>query len=151
MEYIHYGSMGFDKEKFVPISNRQWIKPNGGFWASPVSAERSWRKWCEDEQFVDDLEEYDKCCFHFNLSDSAKVLHIRHTNDLENLPTEPAPYMCGLFGTIFLDFEALKNQGYDAIELHISECGALYNAMYGWDCDSILIMNPDIINERSLL
>lgn len=32
-----------------------------------------------------------------------------------------------------------------ALELHFSECGELYWALYGWDCDCILIMNPDIM------
>ena len=40
---------------------------------------------------------------------------------------------------------------YDAIELHLSDevtddyLESLYFKLYGWDCDSILIMNPDII------
>lgn len=46
----------------------------------------------------------------------------------------------------------MKNRLYDGIELHISEettdldkYDELYFALYGWDCDSILIMNPDVV------
>ena len=47
---------------------------------------------------------------------------------------------------IFLDFEKLSKE-YDAIEVNISECRDLYYSLCGWDCDSILIMNSDIIEE----
>lgn len=49
-----------------------------------------------------------------------------------------------------IDFEALMKD-YDAVEVHLSEdstCGyddGLYWKMYAWDCDSILIMNPDVV------
>ena len=50
-----------------------------------------------------------------------------------------------------LDFELLTYE-YDAIELHLSEDNSrgdfmecLYWVLYGWDCDSILIMNPDVV------
>ena len=44
-----------------------------------------------------------------------------------------------------IDFESLS-KSYDAIELHLSDSeDNLYMMLYGWDCDSILIMNPDVI------
>ena len=45
-----------------------------------------------------------------------------------------------------LDFEKLSKE-YDAIEVFISKDEQLYWDLYGWDCDSILIMNSDIIEE----
>ncbi len=51
---------------------------------------------------------------------------------------------------ITLDFEELS-KSYDGIELHLSEeetediFNGLYWKLYGWDCDSILIFNKDII------
>ena len=44
-----------------------------------------------------------------------------------------------------LDFEKLAEQ-YDAIKVSISSDYRLYRALTGWDCDSILIMTPDIVN-----
>lgn len=143
MEYIHYGARAFDQMKFQPIRNRKFIKPTGGFWASPENSPRGWKKWCDDEQFVE-YEEDD--FFRFVLSDSARVLHIRSANNIKDLPIEPSDYV-SLWGVGFLDFEAIQKQGYDAIELHISEDFHLYNLMYGWDVDSILIMNPDIVKQ----
>jgi hypothetical protein len=77
------------------------------------------------------------------------VLHIRDIKDLDNLPQIKDAYemWCQL------DFEKLLERGIDAIELHLSEedvsnltvVEGLYWSLYGWDCDSILIMNPDVI------
>ena len=46
------------------------------------------------------------------------------------------------FGRL-IDFQ-IEN-GIDAIEFNISNDWDLYMALYGWDCDSILILNPNII------
>jgi hypothetical protein len=44
-----------------------------------------------------------------------------------------------------IDF-AYGKDGVDAIKLNLSKGDyELYYELYGWDCDSILIMNPDII------
>ena len=44
------------------------------------------------------------------------------------------------------DFEKMVEDGVDAIKLNLSKGDyELYYEFYGWDCDSILIMNPDII------
>ena len=50
------------------------------------------------------------------------------------------------------DFEQMVTDGWDAIELHLSDTDiswgndSLHFRLYGWDCDSILIMNPKIIS-----
>ena len=36
---------------------------------------------------------------------------------------------------------------YDAVEVSISSDFDLYYKLYGWDCDSIVIMNPDVVVE----
>ena len=50
-------------------------------------------------------------------------------------------------GSFLPDFEKLLSDGVDAIELFISDDRELYWSLYGWDCDSILIMNPDVVRE----
>lgn len=49
------------------------------------------------------------------------------------------------YGKIYLDFEKLRELGIDAIELHLIENPELYWTLYTWDCDSVLVMNPDVI------
>ena len=149
--YIHYGTKAFMPELFTPVHNRYFVKPYGGLWASPENAIYGWKEWNKDNNFVEIIE--DKS-FKFTLTEGAKVLHICSVRDLDDLPRVIIPGMTNVdTGMVYLDFEALMEQGYDAIELHFSEedkscCGfmeGLYWALYGWDCDSILIMNPNVI------
>lgn len=141
--YIHYGYEPFDRDLIQPIRNRDYFtKPWGGFWASPVDAEFGWKQWCEREQFALDRFVHS---FTFTLSPEAKVLTIGSTLDLHGLPRGDT---LGLdMGMVCLDFEELLRQGYDAVELELSRDWELYWELYGWDCDSIVILNPDIIVE----
>ena len=139
--YIHYGHDHFYKSLFSPIKNiHSLTKPIGGLWASDVDAMCGWKDWCDDNEFSE-CEEDNK--FKFTLVD-AKILTINSSNDLENLPKGENKY--GMSSLVILDFEKIS-QEYDAIEVNISSDGMLYYRLYGWDCDSILVMNPDVIQE----
>lgn len=94
----------------------------------------------------------------FSLAPEAKVLHLRQYEDLESLPKIDYGLPVDLLLLVFLDFEKLAEQ-HDAIEFHYSESIvndfsktlssdshlSLKRALDGWDCDSILVMNPNII------
>lgn len=138
-KYIHYGHTKFEPDRFKEIKNRFFfVKPSGGFWASPVDAKWGWKDWCEAEDFREcNIEN----SFKFTLKDTANVIHIHSVDDLEMLPKIGS----NVTDQVLLDFEKLCNDGVDAIELHLSDDNELYWVLYGWDCDSILIMNPDII------
>lgn len=140
--YVHYGHKQFLKNRFREIRNIEFVKPEGGLWASDVNAEYGWREWCEDETFLLCSEEN---AFYFELAADANILHIRKKEDLEDLPKQKTEFE--YVTRNILDFEALKEAGVDGIELHLSEDHRLYWELYGWDCDSILIMNPDIVQE----
>ena len=43
-----------------------------------------------------------------------------------------------------LNFERMVHDGYDGMEVIIST-NDIYYALYGWDCDSLLVFNPDIM------
>lgn len=144
--YIHYGDVAFDSDKFVPVKNQEWgaAKPTGGFWASQIDSEWGWKQWCESEEFcVDELSQH----FTFTLKEDARVCHIKSVEDLYRLPKWQ-----GIFKSTWypIDFEkAMEN--WDAIQLHLSDevkddwLEGLYFKLYGWDCDSILIMNKNIV------
>ena len=139
--YIHYGHKHFNKDLFEPIKNRAFfVKPFGGLWASNVNARFGWKDWCEAEEFCDCDKENS---FSFTISDNARILQINSVKDIETLPTHKDDLSCSW---TILDFEQLSKM-YDAIEANISNNNELYFALYGWDCDSILVMNPDVIHE----
>lgn len=138
--YIHYGHKEFDINKFETPKNRAWCnKPRGGFWASRTDAKHGWKHWCEQEAFC----HYDgNCSFTFSISDKANILYINCVEDVYNLP-EQEQYTDSCIRSV--DFEQLIANGIDAIEFNISNDWNLYMALYGWDCDSTLILNPSII------
>lgn len=146
-EYIHFGSPEFDKSKFRPVVNSNGYFANKplygtGLWASPVGAEWGWGNFCRQENFyVENL----RCSFRFTLKKGARVLHIREMYDLVNNPHISLNW----HDVATFDYETLAKE-YDAIEFHFSESYDTYFPMYGWDCDSIVILNPDIVNTKKV-
>lgn len=138
--YIHYGHTKFEPSLFKEIKNEKYsVKPGStGFWASGIRAKYGWKQWCKDERFGKCTEENS---LKFTLKKDAKVLKINSASDLDKLPK--INYDIDL-DWICLDFEKLKLK-YDAIEVNISSDYKLYHLLYGWDCDSILILNENIV------
>ncbi len=132
--YIHYGSNSFHVPN--PITNIwNFTKPSGGLWASRKDGENTWKDFCESEEFM--LDSFSKS-FEFVLKDNAKVLELNNLKQLANLPV----ISNNNTGTVYLDFEELARI-YDAIE--VTNISAFYYPLYGWDCNSILVTNPDIV------
>lgn len=142
--YIHYGHKKYEPSMFSEIKNRQFIKPFGGLWASDINAEYGWKNWCKDNDFRECNEDNS---FKFKLKEGSKVLVLKTKEDLKGLPQdEDSPIwleknLLNDWGSVYLDFEKLKEQ-YDAIEVYIDE---LYWKFYGWDCDSLLVLNKECI------
>ena len=142
-EYIHYGSGHFDRSHFFPVKNSTVVpcKPhyNTCFWASPIGAKLGWFDWCiREDFFIDNLNTK----FKFTISPNARILYITKMEDLsiDEVELREIP-------PCKIDYEALSKK-YDAVEVNLSDGNAeLYFSLYGWDCDSIVIMNPDIIQE----
>lgn len=151
--YIHYGSRRFDSDRFEQPKNREYHnKPEGGFWASPVDAEYGWKQWNDDSQFIECDEDNS---FKFTLKDGAKVFHIYSKDDIDKLPLQKGTESNKIY--LFPDFEKMVDDEYDAIEYHLSEqkphkewTDGIYHLLYGWDCDSILILNKDVIESVDL-
>ena len=151
MQYIHYGSNCFDRERFMPVKNRpDMIKPDGGLWASRENAKYGWYQWAKNiRNFAPSLE----TSFEFSLADNARILLIDNIMQLDGLPKNEKtifsvfPALSSISASslwTFLDFELLS-ESYDAIEVLISEDRRLYDQLFTWDCDSILVTNPNII------
>lgn len=136
--YIHYGNNKFDKNRFIEIENNEWVKPIGGLWASNINAEYGWKDWCKENNFRECKKDNS---FKFRLKDGSKVLIIDSASKLLDLPKQETKYN---FSWVNLDFEQIAKD-YDAIEVLISKDSQLYWDLYGWDCDSVLVLNPDNI------
>ena len=43
----------FQRVLFDPIKNREWRKPHGGLWSSPVDSKWGWADWCKANNYGD--------------------------------------------------------------------------------------------------
>lgn len=143
--YVHYGAKHFNKDKFEPIKNRGWgNKPIGGFWASPTDTLRGWKEF-------NDWERIAKCnddnAVTFTIDDTARVLPLHNKEDYEWM-AERYGFLVDLdppFPPVMhYDFERIAHD-FDVIDFKIGH--EMSRLMYGWDCDCILVLNPDVVCE----
>lgn len=145
--YIHYGSSDFDPEYGFPVrSEKLWNKPIGGFWASRVDASFGWKDWCKQEDFH---KENESESFKFCLKDDSRIHRIYGPKDLFELPMRDEGF--SVLGPL-IDFEKCVRDGIDALELcwygdefADKRSGNMYMELYGWDCDSIVVLNPNAV------
>lgn len=143
-KYIHYGSTAFNPEMWHDVKNGGNItKPTGGLWASPIDAEFGWREWNAESHFMTCNKENS---FVFTLSKKANVLRIHTASDMGKLPQRELEFPT-IATQIAIDFEKCVKEGIDAIELCTLDNG-LYWALYGWDCESIIVLNKDVIKVK---
>jgi hypothetical protein len=137
--YIHYGSAKFDKSKFKVIENIQFFnKPNGGLWGCEVGTKFGWKEFCELEN-IDWVNLSDS--FEFELTPEARVLRLHNLDDYVEFRSKYAINDIGIKLALGYDFERIAKE-YDVIDFKVGE---LYMALHGWDVDSIIVLNPDVI------
>lgn len=138
-KYIHYGSAKFDKSKFKGIENIQFFnKPSGGIWACEVGTKFGWKEFCKREG-IDWVDLSNS--FEFELKLEARVLRLHASDDYIEFRSKYAINDIGIKLALGYDFERIAKE-YDVIDFKVGE---LYMALYGWDVDSILVLNPDLI------
>lgn len=151
--YTHYGHLKFDKNQFDRIQNRMFgVKPTGGFWASRQNAQYGWKDWNRSEGYAD-CNENNK--IDFTLKPNSRILEIHCVKDVDDMVEKyhvDLPDNIGhitMFGSLSdlprtIDFEKIS-EDYDAIECFISDDRDLFYKLYTWDCDSILVLNPNVV------
>lgn len=146
---IHWGSKKFDTKRFKKVENKFFNKPEGGLWTSPIDSDYGWERWCEDNDFRTEYFEDPTNNFLIQLKPSARIYTINSLEDLNQLHNKfmqnvtSDPIRC----FTFLDFEKISKY-YDAIFL--TEHGQWETRLstpnlYGWDCESVLILNKNVV------
>lgn len=143
LKVIHHGHDKFKSECFNPIRNRShWNKPSGGLWTSPIASTDGWLNWCEDN--------------HFSTGDNSKSFVLELNNP--KIFTINSPYIDDKYLVEgdkpildfmkYLNYEMIVDEGYDVIHLTTSalyDGASIMSPFYGWDCETILILNLNII------
>lgn len=142
-EFVHFGSSRLDRNKFKDISEETYcrgLKPRGGLWGSNESVESyGWRKWCRDNEYECDTSSY----FRFRLKDSARFLVVTGDELLEQNHLYEMGYPPS---RTYKDWTSIRER-YDAVYIAAGSVQSLYFKYYGWDCDSILVLNFDAVEE----
>ena len=150
--YVHYGCTAeeFTVNQIQEIKNfPPFAKPMGGFWASPVQAPFGWVDFCRKVDYAPSFGMQKKFCF--SLSPEAQIFRVTAREDFELLPKMETATDSPVGKISMIDFEECVRCGIDAIEycysVHSDEMlsDEMDRNMPGWDCDSILIMNPQVI------
>lgn len=134
LKLIAYGKGKILKPELIePIKNRNFIKPDGGLWTSPVDSKYDWKEWCRDEEFC--LDRFDTF---FEFEYSGNILVVDCESDLDDMVwykfAGPLAYP---------DFEKILKSGVNAIFL--TEKGQWDTRfshpknLYGWDCECVLM------------
>lgn len=151
MKVVHY-TKPFFKLHPITIKNGDgksglFIKPHGGLWCSPLESDWGWIDWCKAESYGD-IEHEQRVILDL---DTSNFVIIDTVKDMEaKLPW--VPVVEGLFWTI--DFEKMVREGIDGI--HLTENGQVATrfthpiSLYGWDCETILILNERAIREYTV-
>ena len=138
-DLIHYGTDSLDPGKIKAIRNRSWTKPHGGLWSSPVDSEYGWKEWCAENDFGN-LSKHSLFKF------EGVTLTIDCAEDLDSFSWNK---INGMDSVLAIDFENLVLCGIDAIHLTVrgermTRWSGTKN-LYGWDCETVLVMHPDRI------
>lgn len=143
------------KEKFNRIQNDSFIKPKGGLWLSPYTKDNEytsqWHYFLTNEM---DINTKGMKGTIISIKENAKILVIDSLDDLKKIfeKYELIDEITSRFFRI-LDFEKIA-EDYDAILL--TEKGQWDTRLsqpnlYGWDIESMLVMNLDIIEEDLII
>ena len=138
-KYIHYGNDHYDPDFWnLKIRNmKNFNKPIGGFWASPINAKLGWKELCDKEGY--DFSDLSKS-FKFTLKEGSNIVEVEDIGDITYwLP------LCevNIKGEYLIDFEKCVDLGIDAIEL--MDPYTLKDVLNGWECECILVLNPNIV------
>jgi hypothetical protein len=158
--YVILGKKELNKELFNPVKNITCsVKPQGGLWACPYYPNHKyisgWHKWCSSE--MDNWLSNDSIIL--ELKDDARIFTIDKEKDLIDfinivgIAEDEFTLRMGLKMLAYPNFKK-ASQLFDVIYLTkkgqwktrftSNECD--YN-LYGWDCESILILNFNCIDK----
>lgn len=156
--YEHLGESSVDSDREYIQSEIGSFKPQG-WWASPKDSKYNWRNWCKANDFrFESLEHH----VEFTLKDSSKILRVDSVESLGKIlkqyrghlvPDRMLPvynFFAKKYVEVdfnfnhYIDFLKISKE-YDGFEVLISSDPRLYYVMYGYDVDSLVLWNLDVV------
>ena len=175
-QYISYGKSKFIPQEMntTELTSSSLNKPNGCLWASPVDAKYGWAAWAtfNHPAYEDGFDKVDYIKFDLRNAQIYKVETLRDVLELPFIDSKPGEARY----TAHIDYEELRSKGYDGVELsmknyplgklkencdktkplakedeslndeEIKKVLHMQKMFDYWDCESIVIWNPNVIN-----
>ena len=139
MKFVHYTDNSNFILKPIIIKNTTWVKPEGGLWCSPIDSIHSWKDFCISEEFGDIDSDY-KVVLDIDMKQSLIINTYKDILKLSWIEKRS------------IDFVSMIQQGIDCVFLTANgERQTKYTTLYGWDCESIVILNDKCIKNYKLL
>ena len=136
MECIHYTANESWTLKPITVANGSHTKPFGALWASPVDSGRSWSQWCRESDF-----RIDTLAVGVSLDISLEnAIVIDTKDDLYKLDWRQD----GLYR--YPDWENMANRGVDVVYLTSNGLDSTTFELYGWDCESVVVLNSQAVS-----
>ena len=156
MRYIVLGKTELKEELFnTNLTNNGINKPKGGLWSSPYNKDTisGWYQFCKDENFIKGDNSVGVI---FSLKEEARIYTIDTKEDLDNLANKyPIVVKENLRYNFMSTIDYTKvSKDYDAIYLTDKGQWATRfsrpNTLYGWDCETLLVLNFNAIDLDSI-
>ena len=139
MQCIHYTATPWQLAP-IAVANSQHSKPVGGLWASPVDSAWGWADWCREQDF-----RLERLAVGIQLEISLdRAIVINSSADLGQLD----------WAGDYPDWESMAERGVDVVYLTLdglrstaSPMLGIREQLYGWDCESLVVLNLRAIGE----
>lgn len=155
-EFCFAGGSYYDRRYFEPVhfsDDLDFNKPAGGLWLCPYLGNNypsDWVGFVEDNCMARDVSNITV----FKLKDDAKILILKDPYEFEKEHGKFIDYRAGRLARSNIKFDEMKKE-YDAFFVDGSivkllsgtSCAFGPVRLYGWDVETLYVMNPDILIE----
>ena len=154
--FLHAGARDFSRDTFLPVVQtiREYNKPYGGLWGSPMSSRHSWLKYmATSSEMWHRRNMYDQS-IGFKFRVTGNVLVIDSLEDSDRLARQYPEEGDEVFAARDIGIDWLRfatDAKHDAVYLTARgyaahRCATNGNGLFTrWDCESIVVLNPDAV------
>lgn len=160
LRFVYYGSEPLDIGKIQPIKNAKpgqpVVKPRNGSWAAPITQEFGDEEWplFRYDELLGEVISGEKWLLNkfqfkstYEIDPNSKILIIDNDQMVEKLPLYKDEKLSEMMeeDKYHIDFEKLATM-YDGMYVRPEALtSALDDLFYGWDVNSLVVFNKDII------
>lgn len=154
--FIHHGHKELNHSLFMEVKNAPFLpKPMFGFWGSKYTPREkflsSWHDFFIDGFSPEIVTKFNSGYFTFKIKPTANIIKLNSLLDLKIVEKKYRYETESLLDFNRLDWVSLDwekiAKDYDGCYVTEEGIEQLYNPLYGWDVESIVLFNLDCVEE----